>query len=162
MKVKSILFVCLGNICRSPLAEGIAREMCKNNGWNLKIDSAGTSAYHRGEPPDRRSIEVARTHNIDISHLKSRPLNVYDDMNFELIIAMDSNNKRDILALGFPDHKVFKLGDFALDSIESNLGDSKNMASIDVPDPYYQGKEGFIATYNLIESLLQKMFMKLK
>lgn len=148
MKIKSVLFVCLGNICRSPLAEGIARNMSEKNAWNLKIDSAGTSSFHRGEAPDKRSIAVAKAHNIDISAQKSRPINAQNDKDFDLIIAMDSNNKRDILALGFPGDKVFKLGEF-------NSGE-------DVPDPYYDDLSGFENTYALIESLLEKMFEKYK
>lgn len=147
MKIKSVLFVCLGNICRSPLAEGIARDMSDKNKWNLKIDSCGTSAFHRGEAPDYRSIEVAAKHNIDIKTQKSRPINLYDDMDFDVIIAMDSNNKRDILKLGFPKDKVFKLGDFTNGE--------------DMPDPYYDNKDGFENTFKLIESLLKNMFSKL-
>lgn len=146
MKIKSILFVCMGNICRSPLAEGITRSMSEKNGWNLKIDSAGISSFHRGEAPDSRSIAAAKARNIDISTQKSRPINAQSDKDFDLIIAMDSNNKRDILALGFDKNKVFKLGEF-------NNGE-------DVPDPYYDAPDAFNKTYTLIESLLEKMFSK--
>lgn len=145
MKLKSVLFVCLGNICRSPLAEGIARHLSEKNHWNLKIDSCGTSSFHRGEPPHHKSIKIAQKHNIDISLLRSRPINIYDDMDFEIIIAMDSQNKKDILALGFDRNKVFKLGDF---------GNGE-----DIPDPYYyKDDEGFAKVYDLIESLLYSMF----
>lgn len=145
MKLQSVLFVCLGNICRSPLAEGIARNMNDVFKWNLKIDSCGTSSFHRGEPPHIQSIRIAKENGIDISMQKSRPINIYNDVEFNLIVAMDSNNKRDILALGFPKDKVIKLGDFD--------------NGIDVPDPYYcNSDDGFREVYNLIESLLEKMF----
>lgn len=145
MKIQSVLFVCLGNICRSPLAEGIAQDLNRKNAWNLKIDSCGTSSFHRGEAPHVKSVRVAKQHNIDISKLQSRPINVYADMEFDLIVAMDSHNKRDILALGFDSSKVFKLGEF---------GDGQ-----DIPDPYYyRDDEGFEQVYMLIESLLHKMF----
>ena len=145
MKLQSVLFVCLGNICRSPLAEGIAKSMNDRFEWHLKIDSCGTSAFHRGEPPHRQSIRIAKENGIDISMQKSRPISVYGDMEFDLIVAMDSNNKRDILALGFPKEKVVKLGDFD--------------NGVDVPDPYYcNSDDGFREVYNLIESLLEKMF----
>lgn len=147
MKVNSVLFVCLGNICRSPLAEGIARRLSDENSWNLKIDSCGTSSSHRGEAPDSRSMAIAKDNGIDISSQKSRPVNLYEDCNFDLIIAMDSQNKNDLLKLGFDSKKVFKLGDFGLGE--------------DVPDPYYyRDDEGFAKVFNLIESLLKKMFDK--
>ncbi len=145
MKLKSVLFVCLGNICRSPLAEGIARDLNTKNEWGIKIDSCGTSSLHRGEPPHIKSIKIAKDNNIDISKQQSRPINVYSDVEFDIIVAMDSQNKKDILSLGFPAEKVFKLGEF---------GDGQ-----DVPDPYfYPSDEGFKEVYLLIESLLHKMF----
>lgn len=146
MNLKSVLFVCLGNICRSPLAEGIARDLNEKNKWNIKIDSCGTSSLHRGESPHIKSIKTAKDYGIDISMQKSRPINVYSDMEFDIIIAMDSQNKIDILSLGFPPNKVFKLGEF---------GEGQ-----DIPDPYfYPSDEGFKEVYLLIESLLHKMFI---
>ncbi|RDU71655.1 low molecular weight phosphotyrosine protein phosphatase [Helicobacter aurati] len=145
MKIRSILFVCLGNICRSPLAEGIARDMNNRNAWNLQLDSCGTSSFHLGENPHTYSVLVAQRNGIDISQLQSRPINFCDDKHFDIIIGMDSQNKRDILNLGFETNKVFKLGDF---------GDGE-----DIPDPYYfKDDRGFIMVYELIESLLKKMF----
>ncbi|MWV61646.1 low molecular weight phosphotyrosine protein phosphatase [Helicobacter saguini] len=145
MKLRSVLFVCMGNICRSPLAEGIATSISNKNQWNLKIDSCGISGFHSGESPDSRSIKVAKIHGIDISRQKSRQIN-NNDKEFDLIIAMDSNNKRDILALGFPKEKVFKLGEF---------GNNE-----DIIDPYYDSIDSFFKAYELIESLLKKMFEK--
>lgn len=145
MKLKSVLFVCLGNICRSPLAEGIARNMSDKNEWRLRIESCGTSAFHRGESPHEYSIQIARQNGIDISMQKSRPINVYGDMEFDIIVAMDSQNKSDILRLGFPKEKVVKLGDFA--------------DGMDVPDPYYcKDNKGFEEVFNLVAMLLEKMF----
>ncbi len=148
MKIRSILFVCKGNICRSPLAEGIASRMNEENKWNLTISSCATSAYHVGNPPHDKSIKAAKLNGIDISHQRSRRINVYSDMEFDLIIAMDSENKRDILALGFDKEKVFKLGEFSNNE--------------DVPDPYYENTDrAFLQVYELLEKLLKNMFISL-
>lgn len=104
----SILFVCLGNICRSPLAEGIAREMIKQKNLAIKVDSAGTSGWHIDEPPCEGSRLVAKKHGFSIDDLRGRRLSVYADDCFDLIIALDSQNYRDILALGFDQSKVRK------------------------------------------------------
>ena len=80
MEIHSILFVCLGNICRSPLAEGIAREIARKAGLSLRLDSAGTSGWHIDEPPCERSIMVGKRHKIDISNLKGRKVNAYSDL----------------------------------------------------------------------------------
>lgn len=134
----SILFVCLGNICRSPLAEGIAREMIKQKNLAIKVDSAGTSGWHVDEPPCEGSRLVAKKHGFNIDDLRGRRLSVYADDCFDLIIALDSQNYRDILALGFDQLKVHKLGDYGL-------------GGADVPDPYtYKDMEGFEAVYAMI------------
>ena len=92
-----ILMVCLGNICRSPLAEGIMRHLAENNGLDWTIDSAGTANYHVGDPPDRRSVKVAQKHGIDISHLRGRQFNAADFEQFDIIFVMDVNNYRDVI-----------------------------------------------------------------
>jgi protein-tyrosine phosphatase len=109
-----ILMVCLGNICRSPLAEGILKS--KLDPKKFEIDSAGTGSWHVGEKPDHRSIEVAKNHQIDISCQKARHFNNKDFENFDLIFVMDDKNYQDVLSLA-PDtnskNKIFKIVPFA-------------------------------------------------
>lgn len=147
MRVSSILFVCLGNICRSPLAEGIARDIAAKGNLDIKIDSCGTSGFHEGNLPDERSIKVAKKYSIDITNQRSRPISE-NDKGFDLIIAMDESNKRDILKMGFLESKVFKLGEFG----------SKNE---DIPDPYYYRDDGgFEIVFNMIYELMIELFKK--
>jgi protein-tyrosine phosphatase len=142
--MKSILFVCLGNICRSPLAEGIAKHKAKELGLDIKIDSAGTSSFHRGEAPCSNSIAIAKRNGIDISQQQSRPVCQEDITNFDLIIALDEQNKRDLLSRGF--HRVKKLGEFA------------SYNNQDVPDPYYySGMDGFVEVYKMIEACVDDL-----
>lgn len=147
--MQSILFVCLGNICRSPLAEGVAREIIKQNNLAIEVDSAGTSGWHIDEPPCEGSRAVARQHGFSIDDLRGRRLSVYADDRFDLIIALDSKNYRDILALGFAKQKVRKLGDYGLNGA-------------DVPDPYtYRDMEGFEAVYAMIERGVKNLLAEL-
>ena len=104
-----ILMVCLGNICRSPLAEGILREKIKETSMEIAIDSAGTSNYHIGEHPDKRTIENALKHNINISKLKARQFSVLDYDNFDLIFVMDSSNYSDVISLARNNEDIRKV-----------------------------------------------------
>ncbi|MEE3694187.1 low molecular weight protein-tyrosine-phosphatase [Campylobacter sp. CLAX-22107-21] len=140
--VKSILFVCLGNICRSPLAEGIARKVAKERGLDILIDSAGTSNYHIGEPPDSRSIRIGRQNGVDISMLKGRQID-RSDSKFDLIIAMDRQNYDNILRLKLG-NKVTLMGDFGLDGAE-------------IPDPYYGDMSDFQSVYNMLKNAINTM-----
>lgn len=136
-----ILFVCLGNICRSPLAEGIMRHQADQLDLDYYVDSAGTSDWHIGENPDSRGISVAYEHGVDISNLKARQFVVNDFDKFDLIFAMDKSNYTYImnLARNSKDTKKIKL--------YLNMAyPGKNM---DVPDPYYDGK--FEEVFNLLE-----------
>lgn len=142
-----LLFVCLGNICRSPLAEGIARHLAAQYGYDIDVDSAGTSGWHEGEPPCPNSVKVARLHGIDIASLRARRVRHEDKRNFTHIIALDRNNKADLEAMGF--EKVLLLGDFGGFDGES------------VPDPYYfQGFEGFEKVYAMIEKAVKDLLQK--
>lgn len=134
-----ILMVCLGNICRSPLAEGILQSKVAEN---VTVDSAGTSGYHDGEQPDERSIEVARNHSIDITHQRSRKFTVADFDNFDMIYAMDDSNYHNIIGLSRNDEDVHKVK-MILNEVEPN---NKN-----VPDPYYGGKDGFENVYQMLD-----------
>lgn len=146
MGIASILFVCLGNICRSPLAEGIAKDLAAKQNLDLKIDSAGTSGWHINEPPCEKSILIAKQKGIDISHLRGRKINSYTDLDFDLVVAMDRQNLSDILRLGFPKEKVVLMGDFALQGQ-------------DIPDPYYYPNlEGFEKIYAMLENSIQELF----
>lgn len=136
-----VLMVCLGNICRSPLAEGILTHLVEENNLDWTVDSAGTSSWHIGEPPHRGSIEVARQNGIDISFQKARQFSINDFEKFDLILAMDSENLSNILSMTSNENHKSKV---KLILNYSNPG--MNMA---VPDPYYSG--GFGNVYKLLE-----------
>ena len=140
MPVK-ILMVCLGNICRSPLAEGILRSKLDSN---FIIDSAGTGGWHAGESPDQRSIETAKQNNIDISHQKARKFSIADFDSFDYIYVMDQSNYKDVINLA--PNKVAKA------KVALILGDSK-----EVPDPYYGGQEGFENVYFLLDQACEEI-----
>jgi len=138
--MKSILFVCLGNICRSPIAHGIAQDYVIKNNLDIKIDSCGTSSWHIGEQPCSNSIKVSNLHNIDISNQIARQLTKEDFKVFDKIIALDDSNYNNILALGCPKEKLSKLGFYGYDNK-------------DVPDPYfYDGFDGFEKVFSMIET----------
>lgn len=141
--MQSILFVCLGNICRSPIAEGVARRLIEQRGHNIVVDSAGTGNWHVGETPCEHSVAVARNHDIDISQLRARQVKKADFTTFDLIVALDQNNYRDLKALGCKN--VVKLGDYG-------------HGGADVPDPYFfDGFEGFENVYTMIESCVKEL-----
>ena len=139
----SILFVCLGNICRSPLAEGIAKAYVKEKGFEFFIDSAGTGSWHIGEPPCEGSQKVAKMHGIDISDHRARQVTKEDISKFDIIVALDSKNKADLEAMGAKG--VRKLGDFGYHGA-------------DVPDPYFfDGFEGFLEVYEMCETCVRNL-----
>lgn len=141
--VKSILFVCLGNICRSPLAEGIAKKIAKERGLDILIDSAGTSNYHIGEPPDSRSVAVAYQNGVDISMLRGRQISK-SDSKFDLIVAMDRQNQINIARLKL-ENKLVMMGEFGLDGA-------------DIPDPYYGDSKDFKRVYDMLTKAINVMF----
>jgi protein-tyrosine phosphatase len=132
--VQSILFLCLGNICRSPLAEGAARAAFAAAGHNVTLDSAGTGDWHIGHPPDARAQAVARSNGIDITMLRARQLCADDFHRFDLILAADHSNLRDLRALAPPDHRA-RLA-LMLDMVPGREGAA-------LADPYYGGEEDF-------------------
>lgn len=138
---KKILMVCLGNICRSPLAEGILKS--KINTKNIFVDSAGTSAYHAGELPDKRSIEVAKKYGIDLTDQRSRAFKKSDFAAFDIIYAMDQSNKKNILALA--DNNADK------EKVKLILNESNPGMDLEVPDPYYGGDQGFENVYKMLD-----------
>ena len=138
-----VLFICMGNICRSPTAEGVFRYKVEQASLDNKIsiDSAGTHAYHVGNPPDTRAQKAALKRNIDLSSLRARRVSSDDFSAFDYIVAMDDSNKEDILSIcpaGYED-RVHLFLDFA----ESN--------ETEVPDPYYGQGRGFEVVLNLVE-----------
>ncbi|WP_136658132.1 low molecular weight protein-tyrosine-phosphatase [Nitratireductor sp. XY-223] len=142
-KPSSILFVCLGNICRSPLAEGVFRSLVRERdlGRYLTIDSAGTGAWHVGDPPDSRAISKAAEHGVDISGQRARQFAAADFERFDLILAMDRANL-ETLRTKSPDRPhagLFRFMEFALDDPS------------DVPDPYYGDSDGFETVYRMLE-----------
>lgn len=144
-----ILFVCLGNICRSPLAHGIAEHIAATRNLALRIDSAGTSDWHKGEAPCEYSIKIADRYNVDITQQRSRPVIKDDITSFDYIVAMDKQNKADLEAFGFG--KVHLLGDF---------GDFQGE---DVPDPYFfDGFEGFEHVYNMVALCVEDFIEKVE
>jgi protein-tyrosine phosphatase len=140
-----VLFVCMGNICRSPTAEGVFRHLVKQEGledWIL-TDSAGTHAYHIGKQPDQRSQQTALTRGIDLSDLRAR-IAVRDDFyQFDYILAMDNENFSILQELA-PIEEISKLKLF--------LDFSNDYSETEVPDPYYGGDSGFEHVYDLVES----------
>lgn len=138
MKTK-ILVVCLGNICRSPLAHGIFEHLLPSN--QFEIDSAGTGGYHIGNPPDPRSIAVAKRKGLDISQQKARKFVVEDLEIFDHIYVMDRSNLHNVTSICQHENQLTKV---ELLTAAAGLND------IDVPDPYYDREDGFEKVYNLI------------
>ena len=140
MKIK-ILMVCLGNICRSPLAEGILKSKIDSN--NVYVDSAGTGHWHIGNKPDLRSIEVAKKHQLDITDQRGRQFSKQDFDDFDYIFVMDNSNKKDVLSIARNDSDKEKIH-----LILNEIFPNENM---DVPDPYYGGSEGFQNVYRMLD-----------
>lgn len=143
--------ICLGNICRSPLAEGLMRS--KLNFTKFTVDSAGTSGGHKGEAPDKRSIAVAKKYGLDISNQKSRKLIKEDFQKFDYLYVMDESNYRDVVALAANEDekkKVIKILDEVFPS-----------ENLDVPDPYYGGNQGFENVYRMLDKATNAIAKKL-
>ena len=141
--------VCLGNICRSPLAHGIMEQKSQEKGLNLTVDSAGTAAYHEGEKPDSRSIKEAKRRGLDINNQRARKFNVDDFDTFDRIYAMDVSNFNNIihLARNEEDRRKVKM-------ILNEIYPNQNMS---VPDPYYGGEDGFKEVYDMLDAACDKI-----
>ena len=146
-----VLMVCLGNICRSPLAEGILQS--KINSQNVLVDSAGTAAYHVGNLPDERSIEVARKYKIDITNQIARKFTVKDFDAFDYIYAMDESNYQNILILA--------RDKFDKDKVKMILNETHPNKNLSVPDPYYGGSQGFENVYLMLDEACEVIVNKL-
>ena len=144
--------VCLGNICRSPLAEGILRHKTKQ--LDIEVDSAGTAAYHIGEIPDKRSIEIADKYNIDLRSQRARQFNRRDFDKFDIIYAMDTNNLAHLISLAENKKERDKIK-LILNEITPNTCES-------VPDPYYDNVNGFQNVYNMLNKACDKIVQNIE
>jgi len=136
-----ILMVCLGNICRSPLAEGILKSKLPKD--KFVIDSAGTASYHIGSPPDRRAMNIAEKNGLDISSLRGRQFSIDDFERFDYIYVMDESNYNNVMALARNEEDKNKVR-FILNETYPNQ-------NYDVPDPYYGGTEGFENVFKMLD-----------
>lgn len=145
MKTVKILFVCMGNICRSPTAQGVFEKLIADTNLSgvVQSDSAGTHAYHVGEPPDSRASAAAHRRGIDLSGQKARRVEESDFETFDYVLAMDRSNYEDLSSLCLPEHRT-KLRLF--------LEFAPELGTQDVPDPYYGGTTGFERVLDLIET----------
>ncbi|HLV37951.1 low molecular weight protein-tyrosine-phosphatase [Xanthomarina sp.] len=146
-----ILMVCLGNICRSPLAEGILQSKLPRD--MFFIDSAGTGDYHIGNPPDPRSIKIAKKYGLDISNQKGRQFSSSDFDTFDYIYVMDSSNYQNVIRLARNDQDIAK--------VKMILNEIYKNQDYDVPDPYTGGIQGFESTYKMLDEACQEIANKL-
>lgn len=150
-----VLFVCMGNICRSPTAHGVFRDMVQNEGLadQVSIDSAGTHAYHVGSSPDRRATSTAAARGIDLSDLVARHVEVDDFGAFDYIVAMDQENFLSLSEICPTAHinKIHLFMDFAPD-----------MRTREVPDPYYGGDSGFERVFDLVDAASRALLADIK
>lgn len=147
----SILFVCLGNICRSPSAEGVFEHKAKQHGFDVIVDSAGTAGYHKAAPPDKRSQQVAKERGYDLSGLKCRRVTEEDFAKFDYIIGMDNKNVRD-LKQKCPEPLQYKISLF-MSYCDSPFDE--------VPDPYYSGGKAFGVVLDLIEQAADGLLLSI-
>ncbi len=139
-----VLFVCMGNICRSPTAHGVFRELVRREGLEdaIQIDSAGTHAYHVGNPPDQRAQATARNRGIDLSDLRARQVTPEDFERFDYVLAMDEENLAILRELCPPGRE---------DRLRLFLDFAPQRPEREVPDPYYGGPQGFEHVFDLVE-----------
>ena len=147
---KKILMVCLGNICRSPLAEGILKSKVGND---VIVDSAGTAGYHVGNLPDERSIEIANQNKVDITNQRARKVSISDFDEYDYIYAMDKENYDNLRAMAKNDLQRSKVI-MIMDELYPD-------GNIDVPDPYYGGDHGFADVYDMLDKATDKILEKL-
>jgi len=146
--------VCLGNICRSPMAEGIMKAKIEKYKLDAEVDSAGFESFHTGDAPDFRAIRVMKQHGIDISGQRSRLFRASDFNVFDRIFVMDSTNYQDVKSISKNGDQMHKV-DYILNI--SNPGTNKA-----VPDPYYGGEQGFERTYQMLDAAIDLLAVELK
>ena len=150
----NVLMVCLGNICRSPMADGLLRKKVKEHHLMVYVDSAGTANYHVGEKPDNRMRATANSFDCSIDMLRARQFVQSDFDAFDLIYVMDSSNYNNVIKLSRSEEDVSKV---KLILNELYPGENRN-----VPDPYYGGEDGFVEVYKLLDKVTEKIIQKLK
>jgi len=150
-----ILLVCMGNICRSPSAEGVVKHLLRNNKMDheINVDSAGTHAYHAGEPPDPRAQRAAQRRGIDLSRLRARRIAQADFEEFDLILAMDRENLEELHS-ACPERHRHK--------IELFMRYARSFEADEVPDPYYGGEKGFDVVLDMVEDAAQGLLETLR
>jgi low molecular weight protein-tyrosine phosphatase len=150
-----VLFVCMGNICRSPTAQGVFEHLVEGQGLSshIRIDSAGTHAYHVGEAPDLRAMQAARMRGIELGGQRARRVSVDDFLDFDYVLAMDRSNYEDLMTLCPPAHRA-KLHLF--------LKFASGADEDEVPDPYYGGLTGFERVLDLIELAAQGLLAEIR
>ena len=148
-----ILMVCLGNICRSPLAEGILQAKVNSEGLDIKVDSAGTGGWHVGQGPDHRAVAIANKYGIDISQQQARQFSSTDFEGFDIIYAMDGSNLSDIVSLANSNEDIEK--------VRLILNEINPEDNTPVPDPYYGGDDGFEKVYQLLDAACEMITKKI-
>jgi len=140
----TVLFVCMGNICRSPTAQGVFEHLLEEARLreHIDVDSAGTHAYHIGERPDKRATQAAAGRGIDLSRQRARRVEAADFARFDYVLAMDSSNLEDLIAICPQQHR---------DKLQLFLEFAEDLSQREVPDPYYGGDQGFERVLDLIE-----------
>lgn len=144
---RSILFVCTGNICRSPTAEGVLRHLASERSLELRIESAGVGDWHIGDPPDERALRHAKSRGYDLSAQRARQVRAQDFEEFDMILAMDRGHLRALQKMAPAQHHA-KIRLF--------------VAGSDVPDPYYGGAEGFEKVLDLVEAQCRRLIDELR
>jgi protein-tyrosine phosphatase len=151
----SVLFVCMGNICRSPSAHGVMRKLLEDEGEGLRVqlDSAGTHAWHVNEPPDLRAQKAALARDVDLSDLRARAVETSDFHEFDYILAMDHDNLTNLDGIRPPNSKA---------QVGLMLSFASNARMREVPDPYYGGPEGFERVLNMLEDASRGLLAELR
>jgi protein-tyrosine phosphatase len=150
-----VLFICMGNICRSPTAEGVFRDKVRKAGLerDIDIDSAGTHAYHIGNPPDPRAQKTARGRGYDLSDLRGRQVSERDFETFDYVLAMDRDNLQNLLRLCPEDYKS---------RVRLYLSFSRRFPNLNVPDPYYGGNQGFEQVLDMVEDAAEGLLADIR
>jgi low molecular weight protein-tyrosine phosphatase len=150
-----VLFVCMGNICRSPMAQGVLEQRLREEQLDehVEVDSAGTHHYHAGEPPDRRGVAAARSRGIEIGAQRARPVRDDDFLEFDLIVAMDAENEKKLRSICPP---------YYVDRVKRMMDYAPAMRERDIPDPYYVGGQGFEKVLDMLELCMEELIDELR